>query len=305
MSIWLAIPFVALGAALPIHAPAQDSFLPTPIRATTQPLPLFPLRELNRGHEGWVLIDLAVSDEGVVGDARIVESSGSKAFDEVALETLQKWRFDPASRKTICRVLVNFEFHRTYPRLSRRFLSRYKSAHEAIDNGDLEKAQDLVDKMRHDSKLTVFELAYTNIAAGHVAAERGERAEQLKYFRRAMLNEGRWLENRTYRYLLYAAVVLEIQEEDFASALRDYALLTETSTGREIAADLDEPIRLVRSIIDGDSSVTPPFMVADMEVSVRRERPNQRGNTLGRRDYSGSSIAEREYQRMQKPQKQN
>lgn len=263
------------------------------------------LVELGRGHEGWVLIDLAVSDEGVVGDARIVDSSGSKAFNDAALDTLQKWRFDPVPRKAKSRVLVSFEFHRTYPQLSRRFLSRYKSAHEAIDNGDLEKAQDLVDKMRHDSKVNVFELAYTYIAAGRVADARGERTEQLKYFRRAMLNEGRWLENRTYRHLLYATVVLEIQEEDFASALRDYALLTETSTGREIAADLDEPIRLVRSMVDGDNSITPPFMVADMAVSVKRERPNQRGNALGRRDYPGSSIAEREYQRMQKPQKQN
>jgi TonB family protein len=305
MSIWLVTLIVALGAALPVHAQAQDSLLPTLVRPTTQPLPLFPSRELSRGHEGWVLLDLTVSDEGVVGDARIVDSSGSKAFDAAALDAIQKWRFEPVPGKTKSRVLVNFEFHRTYPQLSRRFLSRYKTAHQAIDDGDLEKAQDLVEKMRHDSKLTVFELAYTNIAAGHVAAERGKRAEQLKYFRRAMLNEGRWLENRTYRYLLYAAVVLEIQEEDFASALRDYALLTETSTGREIAADLDEPIRLIRSIVDGDNSITPPFMVADMEVSVKRERPNQRGNSLGRRDYSGSSIAEREYQRMQKPQKQN
>jgi hypothetical protein len=234
-----------------------------------------------------------------------VDSSGSNAFDEATLKALRKWRYGPVPRKTKSRVLVNFELDRTYPVLSKRFVSRYKRVHEAIDTGDLEKAQDLVDKMRHDSRLTVFEQAYTNIAAGRVAAGHGDRVEQLRLFRKAMLNRGRWLENSSYRYLLYSAVVLEIQEEDFASALRDYALLTETSTGREIAADLDEPIRLVRSIVDGDSSVTPPFMVADMEVSVKRERPNQRGNSLGRRDYSGSSIAEREYQRMQKPQKQN
>ena len=304
MSIWLAALTVALGAALPAHALAQESLLPTPVEATSQAVPLFPSREHRRGREGWVLVDFTVSDEGLVEDAKIVDSSGSNAFDEATLKALRKWRYDPVPRKSKSRVLVNFEFDRTYPVLSKRFVSRYKRVHEAIVTGDLEKAQDLVDKMRHDSRLTVFEQAYTNIAAGRVAAGHGDRVEQLRLFRNAMLNRGRWLENRTYRYLLHSAVVLEIQEEDFASALRDYALLTETVVGREIAVDLDEPIRLVRSIVDGEDSITPPFMAADMEVTVRRERPRASANSLRSRGHPASSIAEREYQRMTKPPKQ-
>lgn len=300
MSIWLAALTVALGAALPMHALADSPPLLTEVHAGTQPLPLFPPGELRRGREGWVLVDLVVSDEGIVQDARIADSSGNGAFDEVTLNTLRTWEYPPVTRNRKSRVLVNFEFYRTSPKISRRFFIRYRLAHRAIDHGDLEEAQGLLDKMRHDSKLNVFELAYTNIVAGHLAAERGNRAGQLRHFRHAMLNHGRWLENRTYRHLLYAVVVLEIQEEDFASALRDYSLLTETALGRELAADLDEPIRMVRSIVDGEDEITPPFMFADQELSVRRERPRLGTGPQRRgKDYGpGNSIAEREYQRM-------
>lgn len=300
MSIWLVALIVALGAALPMHALAESPPLLTQVHAGTQPLPLFPPGELRCGREGWVLVDLIVSDEGIVQEARIVDSSGNGAFDEVTLNTLRKWEYPPVTRNMKSRVLVNFEFYRTSPQISRRFFIRYRKAQQAIDNGNLEEAQDLVDKLRHDSRLNVFESAYTNIVSGHLAAERGDRAGQLRQFRHAMLNRGRWLEGRTYRHLLYAVVVLEIQEEDFASALRDYSLLTETALGRELAADLDEPIRMVRSIVDGEHGITPPFMIADQEVSVRRERPRLRTDPIGRGKYLGpnDSIAEREYQRM-------
>lgn len=300
MSIWVAVLTVALGAALPMHALADSPSLLTEVHAGTQPLPLFPPGELRRGREGWVLVDLVVSREGVVRDARIVDSSGNGAFDEVSLNTLRRWEYPRVTRNMKSRVLVNFEFYRTSPQVSRRFFIRYRQAHHAINNGDLEEAQDLVHKMRRDRKLNVFELAYTNIVAGHLAAEHGNRAGQLSHFRHAMLNRGRWLEDRTYRHLLHAVVVLEIQEEDFASALRDYSLLTETALGRELAADLDEPIRMVRSIVDDEHEITPPFMIADQEVSVRRERPRLRTDPIwrGKDVRPKNSIAEREYQRM-------
>ena len=57
MSIWLATLTVALGAALPAHALAQESLLPTPVEATSQAVPLFPSRERSRGREGWVLVE--------------------------------------------------------------------------------------------------------------------------------------------------------------------------------------------------------------------------------------------------------
>ena len=300
MSIWLIALTVALGAAVPMHALADLPRLLTEVHAGTQPLPLFPPGELRCGREGWVLVDLVVSDEGMVQEARIVDSSGNRAFDDATVNTLRKWEYPPRTRNMRSRVLVNFEFYRTSPRISRRFFLRYRQAHQAIDSGDLEEAQDLVDKMRHDSRPNVFESAYTNIVAGHLAAKRGDTAGQLSHFRHAMLNRGRWLESRTYRHLLHAVVVLEIQEEDFASALRDYSLLTETGLGRKLAADLEEPIRMVRSIVDGAHGVTPPFMIADQEVSVRRERPRLRTDPLWRGKYPGpnNSIAEREYQRM-------
>ena len=49
---------------------------------------------------------------------------------------------------------------------------------------------------------------------------------------------GRWLRREDYLKLLRAAVMLELELGDYSSALRDYALLSETGPGRDIGADL-------------------------------------------------------------------
>ena len=293
---------VSSGPALAQSLPA-----PAPEEVTAQPKPLFPSRELNRWREGWVLVDYLVSEDGTVGEARVLDSSGSKYFDKASLRAIQKWEFDPLPRETKRTTLVNFEFQRTELRLSHRFYSRYMKIQESIDNGELNDAQRLVDRIRADSKSSVYELAYTDIAEGRLAGQRGDRSEQLRLFRRAMLGDGRWVAEDTYCYLLYATVVLAIREEEFASAIRDYALLNETKAGREIAADLDEPIRSIQTMVDGEDGISPPFMVADLQVSVRKERPGLTEDVY--RDGRGwgtgvNSIAEREYRRMQENQRQ-
>ena len=69
-----------------------------------------------------------------------------------------------------------------------------------------------------------------------------------------------------------AVVLLEIQKEDYASALRDYALLTESPSGRKSAADLEDKINVISTMVENDSRVGPPFMVADLEIDIERER---------------------------------
>jgi hypothetical protein len=128
-----------------------------------------------------------------------------------------------------------------------------------------------IEAIRIDNNLSAFELAYSFITEGRIAGERGDKVEQLRCFRRAMLNQGRWLKRENYLKLLYATVVLEMQQQDFASALRDYELLTETPTGRKIAVDLEEPIQAVRALVESNDNIPPPYMVANMEMSIEHE----------------------------------
>jgi tetratricopeptide (TPR) repeat protein len=201
---------------------------------------------------------------------RCTGRNGSDAFNKAALKAVRDWRFESAAEQKST-VLLSFVNERRQLSLSRAFFARNAKVHRSIDNGELDDAQERIEAIRKNNNLSVFELAYSFISEGRVAGERGDKVEQLRCFRRAMLNQGRWLKRENYLKLLHATVVLEMQQQDFASALRDYELLTETSTGRKIAVDLEEPIKAVRAMVESNGNIPPPYMVANMEMSIEQE----------------------------------
>ena len=121
-----------------------------------QPMPEFPMGELVRGREGWVLVKFTVLQDGTVFSPIIEESSGSEAFDNAAIAAVSEWRYIPGTQQS-------------------------------------------------------------------------------------------------------------------ESALRDYALLTETGPGREMAGNLEEPIRAIEAFVEDEGEALPPYMAANTEVLIRHE----------------------------------
>jgi len=56
--------------------------------------PDYPPRALNRGLEGWVQVQFTITGTGSVKDAVVVKSS-SKVFEEAALKSILRWRYNP------------------------------------------------------------------------------------------------------------------------------------------------------------------------------------------------------------------
>jgi len=260
------VSFAVLAADGPVRADTTNIYA----QLIKQPKPEYPLSERISRREGWVVLKFTVSHEGTVVDPGVEDSSGSDAFNAAALNAVRDWRFESAEEQE-SNLLLNFVYDQRRLRLSREFFTRNAKVHKSIDKGELDDAQERIRAIRDGDDLSAFELAYSFIAEGRVASERGDRVEQLRCFRRAMVNQGRWLKRDNYLKLLYAAVVLEIGQQDFTSALRDYALLTETSTGRKMAADLEEPIQAVRALVEGNGNIAPPYMVANMEMTIEHE----------------------------------
>ncbi len=260
--------FVILIASAAAQTPA------TQLQFLEQPKPQYPTSK--RGQEGWVVLNYEIDEQGSVIKPTIEASSGSDAFNKAALDVMQDWQFDSAEEQEAS-VLFNFVSDRKRLGLSRKFFSRDARVHTLIDNGMLDDAQEQIGVIRSDAHLNAFELAYSFITEGRIAGERGDHEEQLRCFRRAMLNDGRWLDRSDFLKLLYAAVVLEIQLQDLGSALRDYALLSETGPGRKMAADLEEHMQAIQQRIDNGEDIAPPYMVANSQISIRHEVDRYRG----------------------------
>ena len=236
------------------------------------PLPDFPKSELLRGREGWVLLSYDVLDDGSVFSPVIEASSGSAAFNEAATAAVVRWRYLPGEAQND-KVLLHFIYERKQPFVSKKFFARDRKVHAAIDKGRLDKAQELIDEMRERDDLTAVELAYTHVAEGRIFEARGDKEQQLQQFRRAMINDGRWLGRKDYLKLLHAAVILELQLKDYSSALRDYLILTETDVGKKLAADVEEPISVIAAAVENGAELPPPWSPAEMEVFIVREPP--------------------------------
>lgn len=288
---WILVLLTALSADALARTESQSANL----QFIEQIEPEYPISERKRSREGWVVLSYIVNSDGTVAAATIDDSSGSDAFEAAALAAVRNWRFETAEARK-----ANAHFYFVYSqrrlRLSRKFFSRNAKIHALINDGKLDDAKVRIDEIRDNSALNAFELAYSFITEGRVASERGDQVEQLRCFRLAMLNQGRWLKREKYLKLLYIAVVLELQQQDYASALHHYALLTESSVGAIIAADIEAAIQAVELQFEGGPESAPPYMAANIEMLIKHEVRSRPGLDDLREGYPGGSIDESEPQ---------
>ena len=259
---------LTLGAACSV----MDMESATENEAFGKPRPIFPESEYLKGREGWVMVGYEVAPSGLVTYVGVLDSSGNEAFERAATNALAKWRFAPGDERQQTG-LVNFEFDRTVVQLSRRFTSLNRKTHELIEAGDLDAADEMLEKIRSDDDLSVFELAYSYLTEGRIAGARGDHGGQLQLFRKAIQNEGRWLDRDNYLASLRAIVIMEIEQQDYVSAVRDYELLAETPVGRKLGGELGELVRSIDEQLQEKGINTEPYMASNISLTVKRDRP--------------------------------
>ena len=57
--------------------------------------PDYPARAVNRGIEGWVLVEFTITGTGSVKDAKVVDSKPATIFNDAALKAISRWRYNP------------------------------------------------------------------------------------------------------------------------------------------------------------------------------------------------------------------
>lgn len=80
----------------PIELPIQEPIFDAAFLNNSAPA--YPAFAQRRGQQGMVLLRVKVSIEGKAEEVELNQSSGFKLLDEVAQDTVKKWRFVPAKR---------------------------------------------------------------------------------------------------------------------------------------------------------------------------------------------------------------
>ena len=73
-----------------LNAPVDGDAL-----AIVRVLPRYPSRALNRGIEGWVLLEFAINELGQAVELVVVEADPKGVFDRSAMTAIKKWKYRP------------------------------------------------------------------------------------------------------------------------------------------------------------------------------------------------------------------
>ena len=82
---------VSLRGGLGLGTAPSDRELTPVVRVA----PIYPPRALEKGIEGWVIVQFTVTESGSVRDASVIDSEPKRIFNRAALRAIKKWKYKP------------------------------------------------------------------------------------------------------------------------------------------------------------------------------------------------------------------
>lgn len=71
--------------------------LDSPLTPITNIPPIYPMRAMRRGIEGWVKVRFLVNNEGQVMEPKVMDASPKSIFEESVINCVLKWKFKPGT----------------------------------------------------------------------------------------------------------------------------------------------------------------------------------------------------------------
>ncbi|MDJ0911859.1 MAG: TonB family protein [Woeseiaceae bacterium] len=243
----------------------------THARAIERSSPRYPQRELRSGDQGWVALSYVVTASGEVIDPVVEDSSGNRAFEQEAMNTVEKWNFEPATfdgeavQQCQNNIMITFAIEGAEAGVRGSFATRYRRTAEAIRNGDFDRAERRIDDMTRLA-MTIYEHARLSILRAQIAEARGDKEAQLEHLKRAATSGGRWIEGETYTAVLYIMLTLQLEAEKFSAALWTWEQLSEQDMSNftpEQVAYIESSVAAIHEFVAGPEALA---VTAELDV---------------------------------------
>lgn len=190
-----------------------------------EPVLSYPSTALANWSEGWVLLEFAVTNQGVPRNITVIDAIGPKEFVETSIRAAEKARFKPATRngKPVDQFLARFSIKFLFSDQSREadhasFLRSYNKARNLLRNKEVDGAiSTLEDAFR--SRLNLYEAAMGSYLLTIAYGQKQMWDRAAFHARHATIEDGAYLE-RTARPDAYAhQVELEARVGNYVGAL--------------------------------------------------------------------------------------
>lgn len=153
--------------------------------------PRYPVHELRRNQQGWVVLNYVVTDDGRVVEPVVAQSSGSRAFEDAAMYTVKTWRFEPARlngepvQPCKTKVRIALAMKGAEAKVSWPFYAKYRKMENTLDESDVDDATAALHTASASEGLSLAEMSWLWAFQARLAGIEGDRAPQLAALRRA------------------------------------------------------------------------------------------------------------------------
>lgn len=219
-------------------------------------IPAYPEAALSRGQEGFVTLNFIVEPDGSVADPIVEDSSGIKEFEKAAITSILKTRYRPATLdgKPIQQCATQQVYHFTIDRrgLGARsaFVSDYKQVAKLVGEQQEATAEAKLDEMVKKGAWNNYESARLWLLRAKFQDAHGDELGALRSYRRAMVDNGMYLESNLYREVLREVLRREIKTTEYAEALSTYAKMMRLKPPLQDEA-ITHAVAQIRQAIDG------------------------------------------------------
>ena len=259
--LWLAsVPVAQIDAEQDaIDAVVESSRILISAKQIERTAPKYPQFELRKGNQAWVRIAYCIDESGLTQNVSVLDSVGSVSFDKAAIETVKRWKFEPAlidgepSWQSRNQTLISFAIEEENTGATRRFASQFRKIGKLLDQNDLEAADKLFWHVYESYNLSLYELS--KLWAQRVRHESlsGDMSMLDMALHRATASKGQWIEKEGYIRLLELRVRVELKIGQYHAAMRAYReLVKATGEDAEEVLVLKPTMKKLRDMIKGD-----------------------------------------------------
>ena len=245
-----------IAVAAPAAYAGDESHYRIFAKPVERPAPRYPVHELRRNQQGWVVLNFVVTDDGRVVEPVVEASSGARAFEDAAMNTVKSWRYEPARlngqpvQQCKTRVRIAFATQGAQDKVSRQFYGRYRRMEKDLDEGDIESASAELETVLQSEGLTLAEMSWLWALKARIAGMRGNKEQQLEAVRHATAGSSQWVTEDLLTGLLATKTALELETGDLSAAMLSYQELK--SIGSSDTSQLDPSIEQVNALVESD-----------------------------------------------------
>ncbi|GLR72375.1 energy transducer TonB [Agaribacter marinus] len=238
----------------------------TPAKVLQRKDPRYPSLAARDGKEGWVKISYVIDTEGKVKDPVVVDNGGSSRFKKAAMSAIKEWQYTPAIKngKAVeqCHHSIQIDFSLLGQHgASRKFIVMYRKASQAMDEGDLAKAEKIVKRMKEKSGGNRYENAWLWALDASIATETGDLRRELNSIDKALASskthedEYKTFKDDYLASLYRRKFALHLEFNEFSTVLYTSRQIKTLENGDDIIAPLLPYIQKVEDFIASEDNI--------------------------------------------------